>query len=147
MIFGNFVNFTRGSNGEFVKGTVDYGARTEPYFQTDVTLRHDIPVKETMKLTFEANASNIFNHHAATAYNQVAIAAQLISPSRAVRFPGDPGVDWAKVMNGYNYVDALNATGAFAGVRQAALTLANRYGMAQLFQNARSLRLQMRFTF
>jgi hypothetical protein len=70
----------------------------------------------------------------------------LINPTRAPRFSGDPGVDWGKVMNGYNYMDALNGTGSFAGV-QAPLTLASRYGLPQVFQGARNMRLAVRFTF
>ena len=57
-------------------------------------------------------------------------------------------------MNGYNYVDALNGTGAFAGNApgtstkiQAPLTLASRYGQPLGFQNARAIRLTMRFSF
>ena len=57
-------------------------------------------------------------------------------------------------MNGYNYIDALNGTGAFAGTLpgsttpvQAKLTLASRYGMPSLFQQARNMRLSVRFTF
>ena len=49
-------------------------------------------------------------------------------------------------MNGYNYIDALNATGAFAGV-QSKLTLASRYGLPQGWQFARNIRLALRFTF
>ena len=72
------------------------------------------------------------------AFNEVVLGstAQKLSPSRTSRFPGDPGVDWGKLMNGYNYVDALNGTGAFAGV-QSPLTVANRYGLARVFQTAR----------
>jgi hypothetical protein len=55
-------------------------------------------------------------------------------------------VDWAKVMSAYNYVDALNGTGAFVGV-QSKLTLASRYGLPQVFQGARNFRLAVRFTF
>ncbi|MCX6616149.1 MAG: hypothetical protein NTZ98_08630, partial [Acidobacteria bacterium] len=67
---------------------------------------------------------------------------------------GDLGVDWAKVMKGYNYVDALNGTGAFTGTApgtttqiQAPLTLASRYGLPQVYQGARNIRLALRFTF
>jgi hypothetical protein len=49
-------------------------------------------------------------------------------------------------MNGYNYIDAVNATGSFAGVASK-LTLASRYGMPNLFQQARNVRLSVRFTF
>jgi hypothetical protein len=57
-------------------------------------------------------------------------------------------------MNGYNYIDAVNATGKFAGnvpgttsAIQSPLTLASRYGQPQVFQTARQIRLEARFTF
>jgi len=49
-------------------------------------------------------------------------------------------------MNGYNYIDALNATGKFAG-SYAPLTLASRYGKPQVFQTARQIYLEAHFTF
>ena len=143
---GNFITFSRASNGDFAVASVDKGARTNPYFQTDFSVRHEIPVKEGLRLSFEANVINVFNQRAAVAFNEIAIPSQLISPTRASRFSGDPRVDWGKVMNGFNYVDALNGTGAFAGV-QTPLTMASRYGMPQVFQGARNVRLAMRFTF
>ena len=60
--------------------------------------------------------------------------------------PAIRGVDWGKVMNGYNYMDALNGTGAFAGV-QTKLTLASLYGMPNFFQSGRAMRLAVRFVF
>ena len=146
---GNFVNFTRADNGDFVKANVVHDARTAPYVQSDATIRHEILVSkdhEERRMAFEINVANLFNQHAATAYYEFAIPTNLISPTRASRFSGDPGVDWGKVMNGYNYVDALNGTGAFGGV-QSALTLASRYGQPLLFQLARNVRLAVRFTF
>jgi len=123
-------------------------------FQTDFNLKHEIVIKESQRLSFEANFINLLNQRAAVSAYQFMIPTNLVSPNRASRFPGDPGVDWGKVMNGYNYIDALNGTGAFAGnvpgtsTRiQAPLTLASRYGMPNLFQVARNLRLAIRFTF
>jgi hypothetical protein len=103
---------------------------------------------EGKRLSFEGNIVNLFNQRAGLSYVEgpVGASSQLISPTRASRFPGDPGVDWAKVMSAYNYVDALNGTGAFAGV-QPKLTLASRYGLPQVFQGARNIRLAVRFTF
>ena len=125
----------------------DRGARSDPYIQTDVFVRHEIAVGEGKRLSLEANVVNLFNQRAAVALSEGPVGStQVISPTRAVRFPGDPAVDWAKVMNGYNYVDALNGTGAFAGV-QSPLTLASRYGLPQVFQGARNIRLAVRFTF
>ena len=127
------------------------GARTEPYFQTDFSFTHELHVSKTneaRRLVFEANIFNLLNQRAAVGYNEIAVAGSgLISPTRAVRFPGDPGVDWGKVMNGYNYVDALNVGGTFAGAQKTPQVLASRYGMPQVFQGARNMRLALRFTF
>jgi len=69
-------------------------------------------------------------------------------------------------MSPYNYNNALNGTGAFAGTIQipctsgatcvggfkpsavqAPLAFATRYGLPQIFQGARNMRLTLRFTF
>lgn len=143
---GNFVQFSRAANGDFVVDRIVHDARSDNYFQTDLSIRHEIPVSESKRISFEANIANLFNQHAAVAYTESALATNYISPSRAPRFPGDPGVDWGKIMHPYNYVDAVNAAGAFAGV-QTPLTLASRYGLPTVFQIARNIRLALRFTF
>ncbi|HZT38414.1 MAG TPA: TonB-dependent receptor [Bryobacteraceae bacterium] len=143
---GNFVQFSRAANGDFVVDRIVHDARSDNYFQTDLSIRHEIPVSESKRISFEANIANLFNQRAAVAYTESALAANYISPSRASRFPGDPKVDWGKIMRPYNYVDAVNATGAFAGV-QTPLTLASRYGLPSVFQMARNIRLALRFTF
>jgi outer membrane receptor protein involved in Fe transport len=143
---GNFVRLTRAANGDIVKGAVVNDARTDPLIQTDFNLRHEIVVKEGQRIAFEATFLNLFNQRATEAVYEFAIPTNEISPTRPVRFSGDPGVDFGKLMNGYNYIDALNGTGAFAGV-QTKLTLASRYGMPNLFQQARNVRLAVRFTF
>jgi len=137
------------ATGNVVQGGVENDSRTAPYFQTDLSLRHEIKVSKThenWRAVLEGNAYNLLNHHSAVGYYEFVIPTGLISPSRAPRFTGDPGVDWGKVMNGYNYIDALNGAGAFAGV-QAPRTLAARYGMPQVFQTARQFRLAARFVF
>jgi len=148
---GSFDNLHRdATNGNnWVLDSVDSSARTDPYQQTDVNLMHEIPVSkahENMRLKFEANISNLFNNRSATAFNQNALASGLISPTRASRFSGDPQVDWGKIMNGFDPIAAVNATGAFAGV-QAKRTLASRYGLGQVFEGARQIRLAFRFQF
>jgi hypothetical protein len=143
---GNFVNLTRAANGDIVKGDVTKDARTDPYVQTDLSIHHQIPVSEGKRLDFEVNLSNLFNQRGTTSYYEFLIPTNTVSPTRASRFSGDPQVDWGKVMNGYNYIDAVNGAGAFAGV-QSKLTLASRYGMANGFQTARNIRLALRFMF
>jgi hypothetical protein len=147
---GNFVRLHRDPvTANIVKDGVAMGARTEPFFQTDLSIRHEIHVNkdnENYKLVFEANGYNLLNQHAATSYYEYVHPSNHISPTRASRFSGDPQIDWGKLMNGYNYMDALNATGAFAGV-QTAVPLASRYGLPWTFQIARQFRFAVRFTF
>jgi hypothetical protein len=142
---GDFLKLTRNPDGTIAVGDVVKDARTDPFVQTDVNLRHEIPIAERYRLSFEGNILNIFNQRATVVNYENILAAGSVSPSRASRFPGDPGFDWGKVMNGYNLSDALNGTGAFAGASK--LTLASRYGMPLSFQNARTIRVSVRFTF
>jgi hypothetical protein len=140
---GNFVNFHRATNGDWVSDGIVKNNRTPVFTQTDFVIQHAIRVNknnENQRLVFEANASNLLNQHAPVAYNQIvtAIGANLISPTRPARFAGDPQIDWNKVMRGFDYVSEINAE---------KLTLANRYGLAQVYQQARNIRLAIRFTF
>lgn len=159
---GNFAKFSRDpATGNFVLDGVVKNARTSPYFQTDLVINHQIKVSkqhESMRLVFEGNAYNLFNQHADVGYYEFVTPTNLVSPARMSRFSGDPNIDWAKVMSGYNYVDALNGAGAFAGTItqvgatkptpiQNPLTLASRYGKPWLFQTARQFRLAVRFQF
>jgi hypothetical protein len=146
---GNVVLFSRDASGNYVSNGVDRNARTDPFIQTDLSVKHEIAVSKThesMRLTIEAQAMNLLNQRAGLAFYQFATPTNALTPSRAPRFAGDPGYDFGKLMNGFNYVDALNGAGAFSGV-QAPLTVASRYGLPQLFQGARSMRLQVRLTF
>jgi hypothetical protein len=160
---GNFVSFGRVAGdfnavtcptcGNFINNGVAE-TRTNPFFQTDVNIAHEIPVSkshEQMRIKFEANVFNIFNQHSEVAINQVPFAssANLISPTRAPRFAGDPGIDWNKVMTGFDFTNEINleSQSAANGGRLAGLTLANRYGLPVVFQTARQVRLALRFTF
>lgn len=147
---GNFAKLHRDPNtGDIVKDGVVHDARTSPLFQTDFTLRHEIPVSrnhENMRVAFEGDMFNLLNNRGDLGYYEFVIPTNLINPSRPARFTGDPGTDWGKVMNGYDYIAALNATGAFTGV-QGKRTFASRYGMPQIFQQARNIRLGLKFTF
>ena len=71
-------------------------------------------------------------------YYEFVMPTSFLSPSRASRFTGDPKFDWGKLMNGYDYTAEINAESK---------TLASRYGMPQIFQGARNMRLTLRFIF
>jgi carboxypeptidase family protein/TonB-dependent receptor-like protein len=145
------------ATGNIVQTGMQNDSRTPPYLQTDFQLTHEIKVSKThenYRLRLGGNVSNLFNQRAPTAYYEFVTPTNLVFPGRAPRFTGDPGVDWGLVMNGYNYIDAVNATGKFAGnvpgtttAIQQPLTLASRYGQPQVFQTARQIRLEARFTF
>ena len=152
------MNLTRAANGDIVKGDVEYGKRTPAYIQTDFTLRHEIIVSkehENRRLSIEANVTNLFNQRSATVFYEFMVPTANVTPARASRFSGDPQIDWGKVMTSYNYIDALNGTGAFAGtvpgsstkITAQPFTLASRYGMPSGWQNARTIRMTLRFTF
>ena len=141
-----FPQITRASNGDFVLGGVVQNSRSDPFFQTDISIHHEVPVHEGMRMEFEFNVLNALNHRSVLGVAESILAAGSVTPNRAARFVGDPQLDWGKVMNGFSYIDAANATGAFAGV-QSKLTLNNQLGMPNSFQTGRSARLAMRFVF
>jgi hypothetical protein len=154
---GSFARFHRDATGAIINDGVVSNSRTDNMFQTDLSLVHSVRVSKTHEnylLKFELNAFNVLNQRAGMAVQESMLATGVISPNRPKRFANDPGVDWGKMMLGYNYTNALNGTGAFAGTVagsgttvQAPLTLASRYGKPIIFQNARQLRLAVRFTF
>jgi hypothetical protein len=113
-------------------------------------MRHMIPVNKALKnqrLALEINIANRFNQHAAVAFQEAPVAGNVINPTRAAGLSGDPGTDWGKLMNDYNYGDALNGRGAFETGIPTGLTLASRYGMPVLFQQARNMWLAIHFIF
>src|SRR6266478_2175195 len=140
--------------GDFVLNKIIHGARTPAYLQTDFVVTHQFTLSkshENYKLEFSGNVYNLFNQRSVLAVNENANGSggQLISPNRASRFSGDPQVDWNIVMTPFNYVNALNHTGAFASPEETGtpMTLANRYGLPTVYQTARQFRLAVRFIF
>ena len=146
---GNFPVLSRAADGTIVSSGVLADARTDNLIQTDMNLRHVIKVRENQTIEVQFSVQNVFNQRNSTADYEFVIPTNLINPSRPSRFSGDPQVDWGKVMNGYNYMDALNGAGAFAGaaVNQPKLTLASRYGLPNQFQTARNVLLTIRYSF
>jgi hypothetical protein len=156
---GNLVEFTRtpgvyqpdpskpgfcATCGDLVKSGVIHDARTDSYLQTDFNVKQDFHVSkdhENRVLSLEADAFNLFNQHAAVAFNENPFAGTTLIQNRVTKnpaIPADPGIGWKTLLTGYDYTKAANA---------AAVTLASRYGLPQVFQAARTFRLAMRFTF
>jgi hypothetical protein len=147
---GNLVKFHQDNTGTWFKDGVINGDRTPAYLQTDFTVRQAFHVSkdhENRVLSLEADAFNLFNQHAPVAFNENPLNGtfKVISPTRAVlRSPNDPGIDWNKLMSGYDYVAEMNRENTVQG---AGLALNPRYGLPQVFQGARAFRLAARFRF
>src|SRR5260370_1559444 len=61
---GNFARLVRNADGSISSNGVVNNARTDPLIQTDFNLRHEIVVKESARLPFEATFINLSNQRA-----------------------------------------------------------------------------------
>jgi hypothetical protein len=135
---GNWVNLSRDAAGNFISNGITNGRRTPAYLQTDLNLSHYLPISkdhENRKIGAEINVYNALNQHAITSYYETPVGnGGYIAP------PGNNGTTWdyAKMMNGYDYVGTTNSEG---------LWLATRYGQPNQFQLARQVRLKVAYTF
>jgi len=110
------------------------------YTQTDFNISHSFKVSkknEAMRLGFEWNASNLLNQHAVLSYypNPLGLGTQWLSFSDS----SDLGTDVKKFLTGYDVAAEATAAGG--------LVTNSRYGLPFLRQNARTMRLGIRFTF
>jgi len=138
---GTFANFSQDPNtGIWTVGSVDHNARMPMLTQTDFSLSPSFKVSKTneaMRLTFELNATNLFNQHA--------ILSKYPNPfaqgTEWLAFPTTSNAlltDVHKFLTGYNVAAEASSQG---------LVLNSRYGLPFLFQNSRNLRLGVKFTF
>jgi hypothetical protein len=154
---GNWVNFHQDpATGDIVRDSITQGKRTPWLMSTDLSLAHEFHVSksnENLKLQFRADVFNILNQHAALALYNSPLAAGVTTPEA-----GGIGWDYLSMMTNFDYMSLMNnkTTGVnskgqvvYAGpnVNGAPNTLASRYGQPIIFQNARNMRLQMRFIF
>ena len=111
--------------------------RTPWYIQSDASFRQEFKINKTNEaqvLTFEANVLNLFNQHSATGYySQLdsAFSQSFLSPSAT--FP-----DYSALEHPYDWKALVSSTPLIAN---------SQYGKPFIWQNPRSLRLAVRFTF
>ena len=160
---GKWVDLTRDSTGNWVAGKV-YDRRTPTFSQTDFNMAHNMHVSksnERLMLGVEANISNLFNQHSPLDYNSNMIA----SSGGAEIHPFDcnmagitclatnkAGFEYKNLLSGFDYIAQANAgpcgTKPYAGpCNSTPIILNGQYGMPYLFQNPRSFRFKLRFTF
>ncbi len=139
---------TPGQDIQLVGVKHDY--RTPAFTQTDFNFSHELKVSKTneaMRLVFNANIINLFNQHAVMALLDTPFASTQISTPRIGGGPTG-ATDWhAMTDKGYDYVATANLSNVATGGSVYGRTLSNLYGKPNLFQGARTMRLQIKFTF
>jgi len=138
---GTFATFAQDpTTGLWSVANVEHNARMPLYTQTDLNLGHSFKVSKTneaMRLGFEVNAANILNQHAilAVSPNPFGRGNEWLAFSDSSAL----GTNVQKFLTGYDVAAEANAQGGM--VRNS------RYNTPILLQNARTLRLAVRFTF
>ncbi len=152
---GNWVNMTVDpTTGDFVWGDIQTGKRTPKFSQTDFSIVQEMHVSknnENLKLGLEANFTNLFNQHSPTF-----ISSNLLNSSTILPIPVNPDfafdcvnnpaatADYPQLLNGaYNYQDVSNGIGSCLSRR----TPNPRYGLPYGWQNPRTIRFKLKFTF
>lgn len=118
--------------------------RTPTFTQSDLNFVHELKVSKTheqMRLGFEANVVNLFNQHAATAFGSQITDDFCCAIDPALHVPASTvsGFDYPTMLKyGFNWVDEFNNEG---------MIKASAYGLEQAWQNPRSFRFKIKFTF
>jgi len=155
--FGKWVNLTTNpATGAITLGT-PFARRTPWFTQSDFNIGHRIKVGEGKAIAFEASAFNLLNQRAVTAYyggiNSVNFATPLVPGPGVSIFNG--AATYQALESGYNPQTWINGVpGSPAGCTTACTTPAvppviksSWYGQPFRYQNARSIRFNLRYTF
>ncbi|QEE30112.1 TonB-dependent receptor [Terriglobus albidus] len=143
---GNWVPITRGSGGTITAGAVQTGRRTPAYLQTDANLTHYVHVSqdhENRKFGIEMNVYNLFGQHAVTAYNQVPLTAATYPSVSTSTNP--TGINFNSLLTGWDYVGVSN--NGSGPSNQGNKIVSSSYGLPNLFQSARQIRIKVAYTF
>jgi len=147
---GKWVDITRDpSTGNFVLGNVST-RRTPMFSQSDISYSQDLHVSssnEKLIARLGADCINCFNQHSPVVINSNIIRTGQIKPALCGSAgtnctpteTAQAGFDYGAVMaKGYDYIGLANSGG---------LILSSEYGQPQQWQNPRTLRLMVMFTF
>jgi len=161
---GNWANYHADpTTKSIILDSVTNNKRTPMFTQSDLQITHEVKVSKTnenLRIGFNANVTNLFNQRAVLSVNNSPLANGVVTP-----LGGDPavGYDFLSMMTGWNYLAIANNTSSTVITDPVTLVqsrvyngpnvnarpnpLAARYGLANLFQGSRAIRLQMKFTF
>jgi hypothetical protein len=151
---GKYVNVTQDPvTGNWTAGNTS-SKRTPMFSQTDFNFIQEMHVSKTnerLVAGVEAVISNIFNQHNAVFINQNLIRTSGLNPDRCGTASTPACPDIASVNAGFNYgqlmttgYDYINGAG---GANAQNRTLNSAYGLPFGWQNPRSMRFKIRFTF
>ncbi len=133
----SWVPITRASDGSIQAGTIKHGYRTPAFLQTDGNLTHYVHVSkehENRKLGGEINVSNLLGQHAAMGYTEIPLTAAVSPTTTSNPF----GFDYYAMETGWDYVGVSNTNKKL---------VSSTYGLPNLFQTGRQIRLKVAFTF
>ncbi len=139
-VFGRdkWVDVTTDASGNMTFGT-PYTKRTPWFIQSDLNASHEVKIGERRSISFEATALNAFNQRAIADYLESLDSWQFpvsVRPGGLRISGGAPA--YLAYESGYNIQSLANARH---------VVKSSLYGQPFLFQNGRSLRLGLRFTF
>jgi hypothetical protein len=138
---GKWVDATQDGSGNITIGD-PYTKRTPWYTQSDLNFKHDVkinPGNSAQVVSFEATISNLFNQQAVTSYYQGLNAI----PAFTALYPHGYSVfDGAPMYNAYE-----NGYNAQQTITNSGVILSNQYGKANLWQQPRTIRFALRYTF
>jgi len=126
--------------------------RTPWYLQTDFNVSHAVRISDAKAISFEATALNLWNQHAITSYYEgmdsieSPVAVKPTNPYLPTPGPVSlsQGASTYKTLEGgYNPTALINAT----ETTSTPYIVSSQYGKPNLFQNGRTIRLAVRFTF
>jgi hypothetical protein len=147
--FGKWVNTTTDpATGAITLGT-PFARRTPWFTQSDINVGHRIKVGEGKAIAFEASAFNVLNQRSVTAYYeginsvnfQTPLVPGLTAPGVPVSIFGGAAA-YQVLESGYNPQTWINGNGgAVSPVVQSSW-----YGKPFRYQNARSIRFTLRYT-
>jgi hypothetical protein len=146
---GNWVNFHQdAATGDIIRDSITQNKRTPWLIQSDLSLTHEIKVSksnEGLRLSFRADVFNILNQHTPLALYNSPLATGVTTPSAAAGAP--IGWDYLSMMTNFDYMGLMNVKNTTSNVNGQPNTFASRYGQPIIYQGARNMRLQMKFTF
>jgi hypothetical protein len=147
---GKWVNMTRDpATGNWVAGSVS-DARTPRFVQSDLSAYQDFHVSKTnerMVARVGAECANCFNQHHPTIINSNLIRTGSLDPAPCgsagtnctATEAAQAGFDYGVLLSkGYDYTALANSQKS---------TLSSLYGQPQAWQNPRTMRFSVRFTF